>query len=67
MIRNFTEQLPARCREVFQLSREQHLSNKEIAEKLGISEKTVSVQIMRALSKLRTDLGKMYFWINFFI
>ncbi|WP_316818822.1 RNA polymerase sigma-70 factor [Pedobacter nyackensis] len=67
IIESFTAQLPERCREVFKLSREQHLSNKEIAEKLGISEKTVSVQILRALNKLRADLGKMYFWINFFI
>lgn len=67
IIESFTEHLPERCREVFKLSREQHLTNKEIAEKLGISEKTVSVQILRALNKLRTDLGKMYFWVNFFL
>lgn len=67
IIESFTIDLPERCREVFKLSREQHLSNKEIAEKLGISEKTVSVQILRALNKLRKDLGKRYFWINFFI
>jgi RNA polymerase sigma-70 factor (ECF subfamily) len=67
IIKSFSEQLPKHCREVFKLSREEHMSNKEIAEKLGISEKTVSVQIMRALSKLRGELGKMYFWVNFFI
>lgn len=67
IIESFTEHLPERCREVFKLSREQHLTNKEIAEKLGISEKTVSVQILRALNKLRADLGKMYFWVNFFL
>lgn len=67
IIENFTTNLPDRCREIFKLSREQHLSNKEIAEQLGISEKTVSVQILRALNKLRTDLGKMYFWIYFFM
>ncbi|MEJ2881653.1 RNA polymerase sigma-70 factor [Pedobacter sp. GR22-6] len=67
VIKSFTEQLPKQCREIFKMSREEHLSNKEIAGKLGISEKTVSVQIMRALNKLRGELGKMYFWINFFM
>lgn len=67
IIESFTAHLPERCRAVFKLSREEHLTNKEIAEKLGISEKTVSVQILRALNKLRGELGKMYFWINFFI
>lgn len=59
IIKSFTEGLPKHCREVFKLSREEHLSNKEIAQKLGISEKTVSVQIMRALNKLRGELGKI--------
>ncbi|RCH56319.1 RNA polymerase sigma-70 factor [Mucilaginibacter hurinus] len=48
--------LPARCREVFDLSRNKHRSNKEIASLLGITEKTVENQITRALRYLKTTL-----------
>lgn len=47
--------LPDRCREVFELSRFHHLSNQEIAEKLGISKSTVENQINKALKYLRND------------
>ena len=48
--------LPERCREVFVLSKVQGLSNKEIADKLGISVKTVENQMTTSLSKLRKEL-----------
>jgi RNA polymerase sigma factor (sigma-70 family) len=63
IISRFTELLPERGREVFQLSREKHLTNKEIAALMGISEKTVEVHLTRALKKLRIELGRMNFWI----
>ncbi len=40
--------LPARCREVYILRKLKGLSQKEIARELGISEKTVEVQVVRA-------------------
>jgi RNA polymerase sigma-70 factor (family 1) len=49
--------LPPKMREVFELSRKEHLSHKEIAEKLGISEQTVSKQVTNALKILRPKLG----------
>jgi len=49
--------LPAKMREVFELSRKQYLSHKEIACRLGISEQTVSKQITNALRILRVKLG----------
>jgi RNA polymerase sigma-70 factor (ECF subfamily) len=55
-IRMEIEKLPEQCREIFYLSRFEDLSHKEIAEKLGISENTVKVQIYRALIKLRVGL-----------
>ena len=48
--------LPDRCREIFELSRFENLKNKEIAKKLGITEKTVENQITKALKILRNEL-----------
>lgn len=48
--------LPERCREVFQLSRHENLSTKEIAIRLHISPKTVENQITKALKLLRIAL-----------
>lgn len=59
IIDDFTNQLPERCREVFLLSRREHLSNKEIAERLGISVKTVENQMTIAIKKLRTSLTRI--------
>jgi RNA polymerase sigma-70 factor (family 1) len=60
-IRSIAEVLPERCREIFQLSRYDYLSNKEIAVKLEISEKTVENQITIALKRLREKLSASYF------
>ncbi|WP_349317844.1 RNA polymerase sigma-70 factor [Chitinophaga sp. MM2321] len=49
--------LPDKCREIYRLSREQHLSNKEISARLGITEKTVENQLTIALRKLRKGMG----------
>ncbi|NQX39928.1 RNA polymerase sigma-70 factor, ECF subfamily [Pedobacter steynii] len=57
-IYGFIETLPDKCRYVFQLSRVEGLSHKEIAEKLNISEKTVENQISIALKKLRQKMTK---------
>jgi RNA polymerase sigma factor (sigma-70 family) len=40
--------LPARCREVYILRKLRNLSQKQIAQQLGISEQTVETQIVRA-------------------
>ncbi|WP_316812188.1 RNA polymerase sigma-70 factor [Pedobacter heparinus] len=63
----FAKELPDKSRLIFKMSKEQHLSNKEIAARLGITEKTVSGMLARALKKLKGELGKMNFWIHFFI
>jgi RNA polymerase sigma-70 factor (family 1) len=49
----YLEQLPKRCQEIFYMSRFSHLSNQEIAGRLGISKRTVENQITMALKHLR--------------
>ncbi len=47
-INDILVQLPASRREIFVMSKLQGLSNKEIAQRLGIAEKTVETQLYRA-------------------
>ena len=49
-------QLPEHCRIVFEMSRFDELKNREIAGKLGISQKTVEAHLTKALKILRVDL-----------
>lgn len=58
--------LPERCREIFVLSKMQEMSNKEIAEQLGISLKTVEAQMTKALSCLRKELEWLLCYLIFF-
>ena len=48
--------MPDRRREIFEMSRSQKLSNSEIAEKLGISVRTVEKHIENALADIRLKL-----------
>lgn len=48
--------LPKQCRNVFKMSREQGLTNREIAQTLFISERAVEYHISKALLVLRTNL-----------
>lgn len=52
------ELLTPRQREIFKMSREQHLSHREIAEALGITVNTVQESISTSLRTLRTYLVK---------
>ncbi|WP_341833925.1 RNA polymerase sigma-70 factor [Chitinophaga pollutisoli] len=67
IIAQFTEELPGRCRDIFYLSRFEYLSNKEIAARLGISEKTVENQLTIALKRLRMRLGSFSAWMVLFL
>ena len=55
-IKKLIEELPPRQQEVFKLSREKHLSYREIAQQLDISEKTVERHINEALKFLRKNI-----------
>ena len=48
--------LPEKCRKVFLMSKQNGLSNDEIAEEMGISIKTVKNQMTKALGRLREVL-----------
>ena len=47
------ESLPEKCREIFMMSRFDHMKYKDIAKELNLSPKTVERQISIALDKLR--------------
>ena len=55
------EALPPKCRKVFRMSRENELSNKEIASLLLISERAVGHHIQKAISFLRLRLEEYSF------
>ena len=55
---SIVEQLPQRRKQIYKLSRENGLSYKEIALKLGISVKTVEDHMSHALRFLRSNLKK---------
>ncbi|MFD2826626.1 RNA polymerase sigma factor [Leeuwenhoekiella polynyae] len=58
---NEIERLSPKCKEVFLLSRKDGLTNKEIAQYLNISVKTVEAQISKAFKTLRKKLEvKLY-------
>jgi RNA polymerase sigma-70 factor (ECF subfamily) len=50
--------LPEKCRMVFEFSRMEGLKYGEIAEKMGISVKTVEAQMSKALTVLRAHLSE---------
>lgn len=57
--------LPDKMREVFELSRKEYLSYKEIAERMDISEKTVKTQINNALKALRKKMHPFFYFFLF--
>ncbi|WP_300704412.1 RNA polymerase sigma-70 factor [Bacteroides sp.] len=61
-VRFLITQLPPRAQEVFRLSREQHLTYKEIAELLSISEKVVEHHISDTLKFLRSRIELYLFF-----
>lgn len=56
-LKELVESMPPMRRKVFVMSRYQHKTNREIAQALQISEKTVEVHITLALRELRNRLN----------
>ncbi|QQT27243.1 RNA polymerase sigma-70 factor [Sphingobacterium spiritivorum] len=51
-------ELPEKCQLVFRMSREQYMSQKDIAAALNISEKTVEAHLGKAIKTLRQKLNR---------
>lgn len=66
LIEKEIEALPPRMREVFEMSRKEHLTHKEIAARLGTSEETVKKQISAVLKIMRAKFG-IFVYIGFLL
>ena len=55
--------LPEKCRYIYELSRKEFKTNKEIANLLGISEKTVENQLTKALGRLKIAVKALTVYI----
>lgn len=68
-VRKALDTLPPTQRRVVALARLQGLSNKEVADKLQLSEQTVKNQLSIALKALRAYMGKhkLFFWMLLFV
>lgn len=56
LILELLETLPEDCREIFRLSRTELLTHREIAMKMGVSERTVERKISKSLRLIQTGL-----------
>lgn len=68
VIKTIVAEMPLKMREIYQLSKEKHLTNAEIAELLALAPQTVKNQIHQALSRIRQELKKNNFfmhWLQF--
>jgi RNA polymerase sigma-70 factor (family 1) len=59
-IDKLADKLPPKRREIFLLSRKEGLSNKEIAQKLNITESTIETQLSKALAFMKSEIKAHY-------
>lgn len=62
---NVIDNLPRRCREVLLLAKRDKLKYSEIAQRMGISEKTVENQMSKALRLLRRQKPTFFYTFSF--
>ncbi|TKC63995.1 RNA polymerase sigma-70 factor [Pedobacter hiemivivus] len=63
-IDNSINALPPQCQLVFRLSRQEGLSNKEIAEKLNLSENTIKSHLKKANKDIQGNIGLLMVLIS---
>lgn len=56
----YITELPEKCQLVFKMSRNHNMSQKQIAEELNISEKTVEAHLGKAIKTLRTRFNQFF-------
>lgn len=61
IVRNIVDQLPEKTRMIFEKSRKEAKMNKEIAEELNVSIKTIEFHISKALQKLKKEIPTEYY------
>lgn len=68
-INSVVDSLPPQCQAVFKLSRFENLTYNEIAEKMGLSVKTIENHMIKALKTLRVELKEylpLLIWLLWF-
>ncbi len=65
LINDEVGKMPPRMQEVFNLSRYENLSHREIADRLCISGYTVKAQLNNALRRIRARIGSYFFLLYF--
>ncbi|NDV58720.1 RNA polymerase sigma-70 factor [Bacteroides sp. 519] len=61
------DKMPEQRKLIFKMSREEFLSNEEIANRLGISKRTVEKHISLALAAIKKNLSDFMFWVFVFL
>ena len=67
LVKKEIQNLPTKCKQMFLLSKQQGLTNVEIAQFLNITTKAVERQMSRAFSTIRKNLGKKMHTILFLL
>ena len=65
-IHDAINELPDKCKEVFKLSYLHDMKNKEIADTMGVSLRTVEAHMYKALKLLRDKLGYLNLMLALF-
>ncbi|MBL7696973.1 MAG: RNA polymerase sigma-70 factor [Chitinophagaceae bacterium] len=66
-IANQVSRMPAQMKQVYLLSREEYLTNAEIAQLMGLAPQTVKNQLYRALQRIRENLNSPDSQLRFII
>ncbi len=67
LVQQAVDSLPPKCKEVFRLVLSDKLKNREIADLLGISEKTVNIHIAKAYRRIGQYVNRQYKQVKNFV